>query len=129
MLALLLAVLALRLLVGIRERESLVTPPATSVHEWAEEQRLPPAAVPGARLFAETGCLACHTYTGAGSANLGAPDLTREGRRGRGVAWRIRHLACPRCVGPDSAMPSFDALGRTKLRRLAVFLEASKGRR
>ena len=39
-------------------------------------------AVAGATLFAESGCLNCHTYLGAGSSNLGAPDLSRGRRQG-----------------------------------------------
>ena len=36
----------------------------------------------GATLFAESGCLNCHVYLGAGSSNLGAPDLSEEGAEG-----------------------------------------------
>ena len=38
----------------------------------------------GATLFAESGCLNCHTYLGTGSSNLGAPDLSAEGAKGQG---------------------------------------------
>jgi mono/diheme cytochrome c family protein len=88
---------------------------------------LPPAAVPGAKLFAVSGCTACHTYAGSGSSNLGAPDLTDIGLRNLGIQFQINHLKCPSCVNPGSPMPKFDSLGEERLRQLAVFLEASKG--
>jgi hypothetical protein len=81
----------------------------------------------GATLFAQAGCLNCHTYLGAGSQNLGAPELTDEGTKGRGIQWQIDHLKCPSCVAPGSAMPSFAELGEDQLRQLAIFLESSKG--
>ena len=37
----------------------------------------------------------CHTYLGAGSSNLGAPDLSAEGAKGRGIEWQIAHLKNP----------------------------------
>jgi cbb3-type cytochrome oxidase cytochrome c subunit len=127
---LLLALLAL--VVGVRAhaaKESLAPQFDRQVGGWMRAERLPRSAVPGMRLFVASGCLTCHTYLGAGSRNLGAPDLTAEGRRGRGVAWQVRHLASPASVVPGSPMPSFEALGRPRLRQLAIFLEASKGRR
>ena len=95
--------------------------------EWQEKNNLPDKALPGAQLFAESGCLNCHTYLGAGSSNLGAPDLTAEGTRGRGIQWQIDHLTNPGSKVPGSPMPSFAQLGTENLRNLAIFLEASKG--
>jgi hypothetical protein len=43
------------------------------------------------------------------------------------VAFQIAHLRCPHCTTPGSPMPSFTALGPARIRRLAIFLEASKG--
>ena len=40
-------------------------------------------AIAGAKLFAQIGCLNCHTYLGAGGSNLGAPDLSAEGAKGQ----------------------------------------------
>jgi menaquinol-cytochrome c reductase cytochrome b/c subunit len=97
------------------------------VPEWIAAQNLPAEAEPGAILFAQSGCLNCHVYTGAGASNLGAPELTEEGERGRGIQYQIDHLKCPSCVTPGSQMPAFDALSDEQLRNLAVFLEASKG--
>ena len=49
--------------------------------EWAESRASSATrtAEAGATLFAQTGCLKCHTYLGAGAGNLGAPDLTDVG--------------------------------------------------
>jgi Tol biopolymer transport system component len=98
--------------------------------KWAKDEGFSDnaQAVAGAKVFAATGCLSCHTYLGAGSSNLGAPDLSREGRRHRGRAWQIAHLKCPACLVAGSPMPSLTGLGAANLHALAVFLEASKGR-
>ena len=81
----------------------------------------------GAKLFAVVGCLNCHTYLGVGSQNLGAPDLSDEGSKNKGVAFQIAHLKCPSCVKPGSPMPPFANQGPANLQALATFLEASKG--
>jgi cbb3-type cytochrome oxidase cytochrome c subunit len=90
---------------------------------------LPQNAVPGAKLFATAGCTSCHTYLGIGSSNLGAPDLTEIGSQNLGITFQVNHLKCPSCVTPGSPMPKFDSLGDKRLRQLAIFLEASKGKR
>jgi cbb3-type cytochrome oxidase cytochrome c subunit len=92
-----------------------------------KKNHLPALALPGAKLFAQIGCLNCHTYLGTGGGYKGAPDLSAEGARHRGLRWQIRHLRCPACVVPGSPMPSFAALGTKRLRQLAIFLEASRG--
>ncbi len=97
------------------------------VPQWMEDNNLPEEARAGAEIFAVSGCLNCHTYDGSGSSNLGAPDLTAEGTRNRGIQWQIDHLKCPSCVTPGSPMPPFERLGEDNLRDLAIFLEASKG--
>jgi mono/diheme cytochrome c family protein len=81
----------------------------------------------GADLFAESGCLNCHVYLGAGSQALGAPELTAEGTKNRGLEWQIGHLKDPPAFTPGSAMPSFASLSDEQLRQLAIFLEASRG--
>ena len=78
--------------------------PASRVPHWIKVEHLPQKAVPGARLFQSSGCLACHRYAGSGT-----------------------HLKCPSCVNPGSPMPPFASLGRARLHELAVFLEASRG--
>jgi mono/diheme cytochrome c family protein len=107
-----------------------VVPPQlpADVPRWIRLERLPQAAIPGAALFASSGCLSCHRYAGSGTKNLDAPPLTAVGARHLGIAFEIRHLRCPSCVNPGSPMPSFGrALDRKQLRELAIFLEASRG--
>src|SRR5262245_34439506 len=101
----------------------------TRVPVWAQEQGFEKGtpAYEGAVLFAQAGCLNCHTYLGDGGTNLGAPDLSAEGSKGKGIQFQIDHLKCPSCVNSGSPMPSFSALGDERLRQLAEFLEASKG--
>ena len=101
--------------------------PKPPVPNWIRVERLPPAAIPGAELFSVTGCLGCHTYAGSGKQLLDAPDLTAIGTRRLGLPYEIKHLKCPACVKPGSAMPGYASLGRERLRQLAIFLEASKG--
>jgi len=99
------------------------------VPAWAEEQGFAdnPIAVEGATLFAESGCLNCHVYLNAGGQNLGAPDLSEEGLKGRGIEWQVAHLKNPSSKVPGSPMPSFATLGDENLTKIATFLEASKG--
>jgi hypothetical protein len=97
------------------------------VPHWVRLEHLSANAIPGANLFASSGCTACHTYAGSGSKNLNAPDLTAIGRRHLGIGFEVAHLRCPSCVTPQSPMPSFRSLGKRRLHQLAVFLEASKG--
>jgi menaquinol-cytochrome c reductase cytochrome b/c subunit len=114
---------------GATARESLGSEVVEAVPIWAERQGFAEnrEAVEGAEIFALAGCVQCHTYLGTGSANLGAPDLTDEGTKGRGTEWQVRHLECPSCEVPGSPMPPFAQLGQDNLRKLAIFLEASKG--
>jgi menaquinol-cytochrome c reductase cytochrome b/c subunit len=114
---------------GATASEALASEVVADVPHWISAEKLPPAAATGAKLFAVAGCTACHTYLGTGSSNLGAPDLTTIGTRNLGIAFQIRHLQCPSCVNPGSAMPKFASLGAKRLHDLAVFLEASKGKR
>jgi mono/diheme cytochrome c family protein len=113
---------------GATAKEALASEVIADVPHWVTAEKLPAAAVPGAKLFATAGCTACHTYLGTGSSNLGAPDLTNIGSRNLGIDFQIRHLQCPSCVTPGSPMPKFASLGNARLHDLAVFLEASKGK-
>jgi menaquinol-cytochrome c reductase cytochrome b/c subunit len=103
----------------------------TRVPVWAKDQGFKQGtdAYKGAVLFAEAGCLNCHTYDGDGSTNLGAPDLTAEGAKNKGVDFQVEHLKCPSCKSPGSPMPSFAGLGDDRLKQIAAFLEASKGKK
>jgi mono/diheme cytochrome c family protein len=114
---------------GATAKESLGSEELAKVPSWAAKQGFAddPTAVAGAKLFAQVGCLNCHTYLGAGGSNLGAPDLSEEGAKGRGIDWQIRHLKNPASETPGSPMPPFADLGEQNLKALATFLEASKG--
>jgi menaquinol-cytochrome c reductase cytochrome b/c subunit len=114
---------------GAIAKEALGSELISHVPTWAAKEHFTnnKEAIAGAKLFAVAGCLNCHTYNGDGGHNLGAPDLTNEGAKGRGLDFQIRHLKCPSCVTPGSPMPSFANLGDDNLKNLAAFLEASKG--
>jgi menaquinol-cytochrome c reductase cytochrome b/c subunit len=114
---------------GATAKEALGTELRALVPVWAKKEGFTAnkQAIAGANLFAVAGCMNCHTYNGAGSSNLGAPDLTAEGAKNKGTAFQISHLKCPSCVNPGSPMPPFADLGEQRLASLAAFLEASKG--
>jgi menaquinol-cytochrome c reductase cytochrome b/c subunit len=114
---------------GATAKEALASEVINDVPSWIKAEKLPQAAAPGAKLFAVSGCTACHTYLGTGGAQLGAPDLTAIGTRNLGIQFQINHLKCPSCVNPGSAMPKFASLGDARLKQLAIFLEDSKGKR
>jgi quinol---cytochrome c reductase cytochrome c subunit, bacillus type len=114
---------------GATAKEALGSELVAHVPTWAKKQGFTAnqKAVAGAKLFAVSGCLNCHTYLGDGGHNLGAPDLSAEGSKNKGIAFQIAHLKCPACVNSGSPMPSFAGLGEANLTDLANFLEASKG--
>ena len=114
---------------GATAKEAIASEIEAAVPSWAAKQGFQnnTEAIAGAKLFAQSGCTNCHTYLGSGGSNLGAPDLSAEGAKGKGVQFQIDHLKCPSCVNSGSPMPSFQALGDANLHKLAVFLEASKG--
>jgi menaquinol-cytochrome c reductase cytochrome b/c subunit len=116
---------------GATARESLPSEVLAEATKWPKEEGFQDnkQAIEGARIFAVSGCTTCHTYLGVGSSNLGAPDLTAEGAKNKGVAFQIAHLKCPSCVNKGSPMPVFAPLGEENLRKLAIFLEASKGKK
>ncbi len=110
--------------------ETLGTGGPEPVPNWAEQQGFEgnERAVAGARIFAQVGCLSCHTYLGTGSSNLGAPDLSAIGRDPhRTEAGFAEYVANPSAFG-NEVMPPFDALGRKQLLLLGAFLRASKRR-
>jgi len=114
---------------GATAKEPLASENLALVPKWAAKEAFTgnAQAVAGAKLFAVAGCLNCHTYNGAGGSNLGAPDLTAEGAKNKGIAFQIKHLQNPASVNPGSPMPSFAGLGDARLKQIAEFLEASKG--
>ena len=107
---------------GATAEETLGSVAVQRVPEWIEENNLPQEARPGAELFAESGCLNCHTYLGAGSSNLGAPDLSEVGTSERGVEGFVAFL-----MNPPPVMEQFSQLGDENLRNIAIFLDASRG--
>ena len=114
---------------GATAKEALGSELVGHVPAWAAKQGFTgnQQAIVGAKLFAVAGCLNCHLYLGDGGVNLGAPNLSAEGAKNKGVAFQIAHLKCPACVNSGSPMPSFAGLGDDRLKTLAIFLEASKG--
>jgi menaquinol-cytochrome c reductase cytochrome b/c subunit len=114
---------------GATAKEALGSEILGHVPKWAAKQGFTAnqQAVAGAKLFAVAGCLNCHTYLGDGGTNLGAPELTAEGAKNKGLQFQIDHLKCPACKNQGSPMPSFAGLGDARLKSLATFLEASKG--
>jgi menaquinol-cytochrome c reductase cytochrome b/c subunit len=95
--------------------------------EWAEMQGFAgdEQAEAGARLFAETGCLQCHTYAGSGAGNLGAPDLTDVGQANE-PEFFVQYLSNPAQFG-NTVMGSYAYLGEENLAALGAFLAASDG--
>jgi menaquinol-cytochrome c reductase cytochrome b/c subunit len=112
---------------GATAEESLASENVELVDEWVEVQGLDEQGRAGALLFAQSGCQNCHIYLEAGSQNLGAPDLSEEGQKGRGIQWQIDHLICPSCVTPGSPMPAFENYTEEQYQQLAQFLEQSQG--
>src|SRR5439155_128411 len=98
---------------GATAQEAIASEVKAAIPGWAKKQGFQKnkEALAGANLFAESGCTNCHTYLGKGSRNLGAPDLSAEGTKGRSVAFLVSYLKCPSCVTPGSPMPAFAPLG------------------
>jgi len=98
------------------------------VDEWGQEQGFAdnPTAVAGATLFAESGCLNCHTYLGSGAGTLGAPDLSETGASDRGVDFFKSYISNPAQYG-NNVMTSYSYLGDENLTAIATFLDASRG--
>jgi menaquinol-cytochrome c reductase cytochrome b/c subunit len=95
--------------------------------EWAEAQGFVgnEQAEAGALLFAQTGCLQCHTYMGSGAGNLGAPELSEVGNTNDAEGF-VQYLSNPAQFG-NTVMGSYSYLGEENLEALGAFLEASKG--
>src|SRR5919202_1469911 len=114
---------------GATARESLASEVVQAVPTWAQREGFAgnKQAVAGAKLFAQSGCTACHTYLGTGSANLGAPDLTSIGKGNQGQQFFSSDVADPRKFG-NKVMPVFGNLGsKQNIRNIGIFLSVSKG--
>jgi hypothetical protein len=112
---------------GATAKEPLAAENLALVPTWAADQGFTnnQAAVDGAEIFAQVGCMNCHTYLGAGTSNLGAPDLSNIGKTSnRGVAGFADYVADPARFG-NSVMPKFEDLGEENLTKIGTFLQAS----
>jgi mono/diheme cytochrome c family protein len=101
------------------------------VPDWAERQGFEgnEEAERGAEIFAQAGCLSCHTYLGTGASNLGAPDLTEIGKQSpRSAEGYANYISDPSRFG-NTVMPKFSGMGRRNLLAIGAFLQASKGER
>lgn len=96
-------------------------------NQWGQKQGFVgnQKAEAGAELFAETGCLQCHTYLGYGAGNLGAPELGEIGQT-NDAAYFVQYLSNPARFG-NTVMGSYSYLGQENLASLGAFLDASKG--
>jgi mono/diheme cytochrome c family protein len=112
---------------GATAKEPLAAENLVLVPQWAQKQGFAnnPVAVDGAKIFAQVGCMNCHTYEGAGTSNLGAPDLSSIGKTSnRGVAGFATYVSDPSKFG-NNVMPHFQDLGADNLRKLGTFLQSS----
>jgi mono/diheme cytochrome c family protein len=112
---------------GATAKEALGSELVLLVPSWAEEQGFADnqEAVKGAELFAQSGCLNCHTYLGQGAGSLGAPDLSAIGAT-NDAAYFVQYLTNPAAFG-NTVMGSYAYLGQENLASLGEFLAASKG--
>jgi mono/diheme cytochrome c family protein len=113
---------------GATAKEALASEVVQAVPKWAQREGFAgnADAVAGAKVFASSGCTACHTYLGTGSSNLGAPDLTAIGKNGQGPSFFSNYVSDPSKFG-NNVMPKFGSLGQQKLKQLGQFLSVSKG--
>lgn len=112
---------------GATAKEPTPSESLTLVQPWAQKEGFSnnAEAIAGAKIFAQVGCLNCHTYQGTGGS-IG-PDLTAIGKTSnRGVKGFADYVANPANFG-NAKMPSFADLGQDNLTKLGTFLQASKG--
>jgi len=112
---------------GATAREALGSELVLLVPSWAQQQGFQDdkEAVKGATLFAQSGCLNCHTYLGQGAGNLGAPNLSAIGST-NDAKFFVQYLTNPAAFG-NNVMGSYAYLGADNLAALGAFLAASKG--
>jgi mono/diheme cytochrome c family protein len=113
---------------GATASEALASETKVLVPTWAQRQGFEGNQVvtEGANLFAVSGCLQCHTYLGTGGGLLGAPDLSAIGASGKSQDDFQRYVTNPAAFG-NTTMQPYAGLGEENLKKLAAFLEASKG--
>ena len=112
---------------GATAKEALASEVVQAVPTWAAREGFEnnAEAIAGAKIFASSGCTACHTYLGTGSSNQGAPDLSNEGTRGKSKQQLADYIKDPSKFG-NNVMPKF-GFSDEQLNQLATFLDASKG--
>jgi mono/diheme cytochrome c family protein len=112
---------------GATAKEALASEVVQAVPTWAARQGFQgnDDAIAGGKIFASSGCTACHTYLGTGSSNQGAPDLSNEGTRGKSKQQLHDYIQDPSKFG-NNVMPRF-GFNDDQLNQLATFLLASKG--
>ena len=112
---------------GATAKEALASEVVQAVPTWAQRQGFEDnqEAIAGAKIFASSGCTACHTYLGTGSSNQGAPDLSNEGTRGKSKQQLADYIKDPSKFG-NNVMPKF-GFDDQQLSQLAEFLLVSKG--
>jgi menaquinol-cytochrome c reductase cytochrome b/c subunit len=112
---------------GATARETLGSEALEAVPNWIQRNNLPTDTRQGAELFAEIGCLQCHTYLDTGTSNVGAPDLSEIGaEEGKDANYFARYVSNPSQFG-NNVMPPYAGQGEENIRAIAMFLEASKG--
>ena len=114
---------------GATAKESVGAENKVLVPTWAKKEGFVgnKQAVAGALIFAQVGCMNCHTYLGAGNLNSGGQDKSSIGKTSnRGVAGFAAYVSEPSKFG-NNVMPPWSDLGRDNLLKLGAFLEASKG--
>jgi menaquinol-cytochrome c reductase cytochrome b/c subunit len=131
MIAAVLTVLSMAVLTykGATATEALGSELVALVPEWSQEQGFADdkQAVAGATLFAQSGCLNCHTYLGQGAGNLGAPDLSEVGKT-NDAKYFVQYITNPAAYG-NTVMGSYAYLGQQNLAALGAFLAASDGKK
>ena len=112
---------------GATAKEALGSELVLLVPSWAQQQGFvgDKEATKGATLFAQSGCLNCHTYLGQGAGQLGAPDLSSIGES-NDAAFFVSYLSNPAQYG-NTVMGSYSYLGQENLAALGAFLAASDG--
>ena len=129
MIAAVLTVLSMAVLTwkGATANEALGSELVLLVPKWAHEQGFEGKKLPtkGATLFAQSGCLNCHTYLGQGAGQLGAPNLSAIGKT-QNAKFFVQYVTNPAAFG-NKVMGSYSYLGQANLNALGAFLAASKG--
>ena len=112
---------------GATANEALGSELVLLVPKWAHEQGFEGKPLPtkGATLFAQSGCLNCHTYLGQGAGQLGAPNLSAIGKT-NDAAFFVQYVTNPAAFG-NKVMGSYSYLGQENLNALGAFLAASDG--